>query len=68
MSISSTLVFVLPTLISAAVLNMGTLLSPATAGTTWGVAKRANLFGVKVLSDFGSSSTTGVVAWVDWAN
>jgi subtilisin family serine protease len=46
----------------------GTHVASTTAGTTWGVAKRANLYGVKVLSDFGSGSTTGVVAGVNWAN
>jgi subtilisin family serine protease len=46
----------------------GTHCASTAAGTTWGVAKNANVIGVKVLSDFGSGSTNGVVAGVNWAN
>jgi subtilisin family serine protease len=46
----------------------GTHCASTAAGTTYGVAKRANLIGVKVLSDAGSGSTNGVVAGVNWAN
>jgi len=46
----------------------GTHCASTAAGTTWGVAKNANVIGVKVLSDFGSGSTAGVVDGVNWAN
>jgi len=44
----------------------GTHVASTTAGTTWGVAKNATLYGVKVLGAFGSGSTTNVVAGVDF--
>jgi len=46
----------------------GTHCASTAAGTEWGVAKNANVIGVKVLSDFGSGSTNGVVAGVNYAN
>jgi serine protease len=46
----------------------GTHCASTAAGTTWGVVKNANVIGVKVLSDFGSGSTNGVVAGVNYAN
>jgi serine protease len=46
----------------------GTHCASTAAGSEWGVAKNANIIGVKVLSDFGSGSTNGVVAGVNWAN
>lgn len=46
----------------------GTHCASTAAGTTWGVAKNANVIGVKVLSDFGSGSTAGVVDGVNWSN
>jgi len=46
----------------------GTHVASTMAGTTYGVAKEANIFGVKVLGDNGSGSTNGVVAGVDWVN
>ena len=44
----------------------GTHVASTTGGTTWGVAKNATLYGVKVLGAFGSGSTTNVVAGVDF--
>lgn len=46
----------------------GTHCASTAAGTTYGVAKNANVIGVKVLSDFGSGSTSGVIAGVNWVN
>jgi len=46
----------------------GTHCAGTSAGTVYGVAKKANVIGVKVLSDQGSGSTNGIVAGVDWAN
>lgn len=38
------------------------------AGVEYGVAKEANIIGVKVLGDNGGGTTTSVVAGVDWVN
>jgi len=46
----------------------GTHCASTAAGTEYGVAKNANVIGVKVLSDFGSGSTNGVIAGVNWVN
>ncbi len=35
-------------------------------GVTYGVAKAANLYAVRVLDCNGSGSTSGVIAGVDW--
>jgi subtilisin family serine protease len=44
----------------------GTHVGSTTAGTTYGVAKKATLIAVKVLSASGSGSTTGVTNGVNW--
>jgi subtilisin family serine protease len=44
----------------------GTHCAGTIGGTTWGAAKEANLVAVKVLSDKGSGSTSGVIAGIDW--
>jgi subtilisin family serine protease len=44
----------------------GTHVGSTVAGTTYGVAKRATLIAVKVLTAAGSGTTTGVVSGVDW--
>ncbi|WDE10557.1 S8 family serine peptidase [Thalassomonas haliotis] len=44
----------------------GTHVAGTVGGTTWGVAKQANLVGVRVLSCSGSGSNSGVIAGVDW--
>lgn len=44
----------------------GTHVAGTSAGTTWGVAKRATVHPVRVLGCAGSGSTTGIVAGVDW--
>lgn len=44
----------------------GTHCAGTVAGQRWGVAKEANLIAVKVLSDRGSGSTSGVIAGVNW--
>eukprot|EP00005_Dracoamoeba_jomungandri_P003013 CAMPEP_0174260228 /NCGR_PEP_ID=MMETSP0439-20130205/9307_1 /TAXON_ID=0 /ORGANISM="Stereomyxa ramosa, Strain Chinc5" /LENGTH=401 /DNA_ID=CAMNT_0015344427 /DNA_START=15 /DNA_END=1220 /DNA_ORIENTATION=+ len=45
----------------------GTHVASTTAGTTWGIAKSADIVAVKVLGDNGSGSTSGVIAGVDYA-
>jgi subtilisin family serine protease len=45
----------------------GTHCSGTVGGTTWGVAKRATLVGVKVLGRLGSGSLANVAAGVEWA-
>lgn len=45
----------------------GTHVSGTIGSSTYGVAKRANLIGVKVLSCEGSGSNAGVLAGIDWA-
>ncbi|KAF9083671.1 hypothetical protein BGX23_011236 [Mortierella sp. AD031] len=44
----------------------GTHVSGTIGGTKYGVAKKVNIVGVKVLSKSGSGSTSGVVAGMDW--
>lgn len=44
----------------------GTHCSGTIAGSTYGVAKRANIIGVKVLGSDGSGSNSGVLAGIDW--
>ncbi|KAK9708546.1 hypothetical protein K7432_009567 [Basidiobolus ranarum] len=44
----------------------GTHVSGTVGGTSYGVAKKANLIGVKVLSGSGSGTTSGVIAGVNW--
>jgi subtilisin family serine protease len=44
----------------------GTHVGSTTAGTVYGVAKRATLIAVKVLTSGGSGTTAGVVNGVDW--
>jgi len=45
----------------------GTHVAGTVGGTTYGVAKRTNLIGVKVLGASGSGSNSGVLAGIDWA-
>ncbi|KAF9731061.1 hypothetical protein PMIN06_003608 [Paraphaeosphaeria minitans] len=45
----------------------GTHCSGTAAGTTFGVAKKANLIGVKVLGADGSGSNSGVLRGIEWA-
>ena len=44
----------------------GTHVAGTVGGAVYGVAKNVSLVGVKVLSDSGSGSTTGVIAGMDW--
>ncbi|KAF9041515.1 serine protease [Panaeolus papilionaceus] len=44
----------------------GTHCAGISAGTRYGVAKAASLIAVKVLSDSGSGSTSGIVSALDW--
>ncbi|ORX99440.1 subtilisin-like protein [Basidiobolus meristosporus CBS 931.73] len=44
----------------------GTHVAGTVGGKTFGVAKKANLIGVKVLSGAGTGSTSGVIAGVNW--
>ncbi|KIM37988.1 hypothetical protein M413DRAFT_448033 [Hebeloma cylindrosporum] len=44
----------------------GTHCAGTAAGTRYGVAKAANLIAVKVLSDSGSGSTSGIVSGLNW--
>ena len=44
----------------------GTHCAGTVGGITYGVAKEANLIAVKVLSDAGSGSTSGVISGIDW--
>ena len=44
----------------------GTHVAGTVGGATYGVAKDVLLIGVKVLSDSGSGTTTGVIAGMDW--
>ncbi|TJY62895.1 S8 family peptidase [Sinimarinibacterium sp. CAU 1509] len=44
----------------------GTHVSGTTAGTTYGVAKKAKIHSVRVLGCSGSGSNAGVIAGVDW--
>ncbi|KAM3419909.1 hypothetical protein BST61_g3229 [Cercospora zeina] len=45
----------------------GTHCAGTVAGSTYGVAKRASIIGVKVLGANGSGSNSGVIAGIDWA-
>ncbi|GIZ41993.1 hypothetical protein CKM354_000527400 [Cercospora kikuchii] len=45
----------------------GTHCAGTAAGTTYGVAKKANLIAVKVLDAEGSGSNSGVLRGIDWA-
>ncbi|KAI5803600.1 uncleaved alkaline protease [Peziza echinospora] len=44
----------------------GTHVAGTIAGTTYGVAKKANVIGVKVLSSAGSGSNSGIIAGLQW--
>ncbi|GAA2302671.1 hypothetical protein GCM10010234_52050 [Streptomyces hawaiiensis] len=44
----------------------GTHVATTIAGSTYGVAKKANIVGVRVLNNSGSGTTAGVIAGVDW--
>ncbi|GAA2702166.1 S8 family peptidase [Actinoplanes palleronii] len=44
----------------------GTFVSGVAAGSTYGVAKSANVVGVRVLDNNGSGTTAGVIAGIDW--
>ncbi|WP_330277214.1 S8 family peptidase [Lentzea sp. NBC_00516] len=44
----------------------GTHVAGTIAGSTYGVAKGATVYGVRVLDDAGSGTTAGVVAGIDW--
>jgi serine protease len=44
----------------------GTHCAGTVAGERWGAAKEANLIAVKVLSDRGSGSTSGVIDGINW--
>lgn len=44
----------------------GTHCAGTVGGQTYGIAKEANLIAVKVLSDSGSGSTTGVIDGINW--
>jgi subtilisin family serine protease len=44
----------------------GTHVSGTAAGSTWGVAKGANIHAVRVLDCGGSGSTSGVIAGINW--
>lgn len=45
----------------------GTHCAGTAGGSTYGVARDANIFGVKVLSKHGSGSTTGVIKGIEYA-
>ncbi len=44
----------------------GTHVAATIAGTTYGVAKKARVVGVRVLDDAGSGTTAQVIAGIDW--
>ncbi|WP_055625555.1 S8 family peptidase [Streptomyces hirsutus] len=44
----------------------GTHVAGTVAGTAYGVAKKADIVGVRVLNNAGSGTTAGVVAGIDW--
>ncbi|MER0243527.1 S8 family peptidase [Streptomyces sp. HSW2009] len=44
----------------------GTHVASTSAGTSYGVAKKAKIVAVRVLNDQGSGTTAGVVAGIDW--
>ncbi|MFI8894221.1 S8 family peptidase [Streptomyces paradoxus] len=44
----------------------GTHVATTVAGSTYGVAKKAKIVGVRVLNNSGSGTTAGVIAGIDW--
>ncbi|MET0493762.1 MAG: S8 family peptidase [Actinoplanes sp.] len=44
----------------------GTFVAGVAAGSTYGIAKGANVVGVRVLDNNGSGTTAGVIAGIDW--
>lgn len=44
----------------------GTFVAAVAVGSTYGVAKSANVVGVRVLDNNGSGTTAGVIAGIDW--
>ncbi|MEV1066671.1 S8 family peptidase [Streptomyces sp. NPDC050263] len=44
----------------------GTHVATTIAGSTYGVAKKANIVAVRVLNNAGSGTTAGVIAGIDW--
>ncbi|MET8094294.1 S8 family serine peptidase [Micromonospora sp. NPDC005220] len=44
----------------------GTFVASVAAGNAYGVAKNANIVGVRVLNNSGSGTTAGVIAGIDW--
>ncbi|MFJ7076721.1 S8 family peptidase [Streptomyces sp. NPDC098781] len=44
----------------------GTHVATTVAGSTYGVAKKANIVAVRVLDNSGSGTTAGVIAGIDW--
>jgi hypothetical protein len=46
--------------------NHGTHVAGIVGGSTYGVAKRVNLYAVRVLNCFGGGTWSGVIAGVDW--
>ncbi|HWS33745.1 MAG TPA: S8 family peptidase [Actinoplanes sp.] len=44
----------------------GTFVAGVAVGSTYGVAKSANVVGVRVLNNSGSGTTAGVIAGIDW--
>ncbi|GAA1587329.1 S8 family peptidase [Actinoplanes couchii] len=44
----------------------GTFVAGVAVGSTYGVAKSANVVGVRVLDNNGSGTTAGVIAGIDW--
>ncbi|MFE6943752.1 S8 family peptidase [Streptomyces chartreusis] len=44
----------------------GTHVATTIAGSTYGVAKKANIVAVRVLDNSGSGTTAGVIAGIDW--
>lgn len=44
----------------------GTFVSAVAVGSTYGIAKSANVVGVRVLNNSGSGTTAGVIAGIDW--
>ncbi len=45
----------------------GTHVAGSVAGTTYGIAKQANIYGVRVLGCNGSGSSSGVIAGMEWS-
>ncbi|WP_431780358.1 S8 family peptidase [Streptomyces chumphonensis] len=44
----------------------GTHMAGLVAGETYGVAKKADVVAVRVLNDYGSGTTSGIIAGIDW--